>query len=52
MKIFDLMKKVKVKKIGVRLCNSVEETEKKSYEESTIKYWGDLDDCRFLMTIL
>lgn len=44
MKIFDLMQKVKVKKIGVRLCNSVEDAEKKSYEESTIKYWGDLDD--------
>lgn len=44
MKVFDLMKKVKVKKIGVRLCNSVEYAKKKSYEGTTIKYWGDLDD--------
>lgn len=44
MKIFDLMQKVKVKKIGVRLCNSVEDAKKKRYEGTTIKYWDDLDD--------
>ena len=44
MKIFDLMKIVKVKKIGVRLCNSVEDAKKKRYEGTTIKYWDDLDD--------
>ena len=38
------MKKVTVQNIGVRLCNSVEDAKKKRYEESTIKYWGDLDD--------
>lgn len=44
MKVFDLMKKVTVQNIGIRLCDSVETAKNRSYDNATIKYWGNLDD--------
>lgn len=44
MKVFDLMKKVNVEKIGIRLCKNIEDAKKKSYEGTTIKYQDELDD--------
>lgn len=44
MKVFDLMKRVKVDKIGIRLCKSEEDAKARSYDKTSIKYWGSLDD--------
>lgn len=44
MKVFDLMKKVTVQNIGIRLCDSVETAKNRSYDNATIKYWGNLGD--------
>lgn len=44
MKVFNLMEKVNVEKIGIRLCKNIEDAKKRSFENTSIKYWGELDD--------
>lgn len=44
MKVFDLMKRIKVRNIGIRLCKTAKDAESRLYDNTTIKYWGDLED--------
>lgn len=44
MKVFNLMEKVNVEKIGIRLCKNIEDAKKRSFENTSLKYWGGLDN--------
>lgn len=44
MKVYELMNKVNVENIGIRLSKNIEDARNKSYENSSIMYWGSLDD--------
>lgn len=53
MKIFDLMKKAKVKKIGVRLCNSVEDAKTKNHEHTIpISNLKGIEDCEVVDSVI
>lgn len=45
MKIFELMNVLKVKDIAIRLCDTLEQAKNYEYKDTTLVYWGDLDDC-------
>jgi len=44
MKVYELINKVNVDNIGIRLCPNEELAKNRSYKDTTIMYWGLLED--------